>query len=67
MTFHFPFPSVARPMAIPATGALIGTPASMSASVAPHVDPIELDPFEPKTSETARIVYGNVSLSGSIG
>ncbi len=45
-----------RPIAIPATGALIGTPASISASVDPHTDAIEVEPFELRISETSRIV-----------
>ena len=42
------------PMAMPATGALIGTPASMSESEDPQTDAIEVDPFEESTSETRR-------------
>ena len=44
------------PMATPATGALIGTPASISDSVDPHTDAIELDPLDAITSETVRTV-----------
>ena len=43
-------------MAIPATGALIGTPASISESVEPHTEPMELDPLEAMTSDTVRTV-----------
>ena len=43
-------------MATPATGALMGTPASISDSVDPHTDAIELDPLEAITSETVRTV-----------
>ena len=39
-----------RPIAAPATGALIGTPASMSASVEPQVEAIEVEPLELTTS-----------------
>ena len=48
--------AVIRPIATPATGALIGTPASISESVLPQVEPIEVEPFELSTSETTRIV-----------
>ena len=37
---------VIRPIAAPATGALIGTPASMRASVEPQVEAIEVEPFD---------------------
>ena len=52
---------------MPATGALIGTPASIRARVEPQVEPIEVEPFELSTSETTRIVYGNDFSSGSTG
>ena len=48
--------SVIRPIATPATGALIGTPASISARVLPQTAPIEVEPLELSTSETTRIV-----------
>ena len=48
-------PSI-RPMAMPATGALIGTPASISASVEPQVEPIEVEPFDSKTSDVSSMV-----------
>ena len=41
---------------MPATGARSGTPASIMESVEPHTEPIEVDPFEERTSETVRIV-----------
>ena len=41
---------------MPATGCLIGTPASMRASVPPQTDAIELDPFDSRISETRRMV-----------
>ena len=41
---------------MPATGALIGTPASISARVEPHTDAIEVEPLEESTSETTRMV-----------
>ena len=56
-------PSLTRPMAMPATGALIGTPASISASEAPHTLAIEEEPLDSRMSETTRIVYGNSSLA----
>ena len=43
---------------MPETGALIGTPASISASVEPHTEPIDDEPFDSSVSETMRIVYG---------
>ena len=49
---------------MPATGALIGAPASISARVDPQTDPIEDDPFDSSVSETIRIVYGNSSGCG---
>ncbi len=49
-------PSLMSPMAIPETGASIGTPASMRASVDAHTEPIELEPLLSSTSDTMRIV-----------
>jgi len=43
-------------MATPETGALIGTPVSISARVEPHTDAIEDEPLEASTSETRRSV-----------
>jgi hypothetical protein len=43
-------------MAMPATGAFSGTPASMSDSEDPHTVAIEDDPFDSVISETTRIV-----------
>ncbi len=54
-------------MAIPATGALIGTPASMSDRVEPHTDAIDVEPLEASTSDTVRMVYGNSSSDGTNG
>ena len=56
-------PSLTRPMAMPLTGALIGTPASMSASVEPQTEPIDEEPFDSSVSETMRIVYGKSSAA----
>lgn len=59
-------PSVIKPIAIPATGALSGTHASYKANVEPHTDPIDVEPPDPKHSDTTLIVYGNVIWSGII-
>ena len=45
-----------RPMAMPATGALIGTPASIIDSDDEQTEPIEVEPFDDSTSETRRSV-----------
>jgi hypothetical protein len=42
-------------MAIPATGAFIGTPASISDRLVPHTVAIELEPLDSVISETTRI------------
>src|SRR5678815_198790 len=57
-------PSFTRPIAMPATGALIGTPASISASEEPQTDAIEDEPFDSVISDTMRMVYGNSSIDG---
>ena len=44
------------PIATPATGALSGTPASISARVAPQTVAIDDDPFDSRMSETTRSV-----------
>ena len=49
-------PSVISPQEMPATGRLIGTPASISASVEPQMEPCEVEPLEESTSETRRMV-----------
>jgi len=48
-------------MAIPATGALIFTPASIMDRVAPHTLAIELEPFDSVISDTTRSTYGKVA------
>ena len=53
-------------MATPATGALMGTPASISAKLVPQTEAIELDPFDSVISETTRMAYGNSSTVGNI-
>ena len=47
--------SLTRPIAIPATGAWMGTPASISAMLEPHTEAIELDPFDSVISDTTRM------------
>ena len=55
------------PIAIPATGFLIGTPASIRASVEPHILACDEEPFELSTSDTSLIVYGKSSSVGITG
>ena len=45
-----------RPIAMPATGAFSGTPASIIASDEPQTVAIEEEPFDSVISETTRIV-----------
>ena len=49
-------PSVIRPQEMPATGALMGTPASIRARVEPQMDAWEVEPLELSTSDTQRMV-----------
>ncbi|OQA15703.1 MAG: hypothetical protein BWY64_02787 [bacterium ADurb.Bin363] len=49
---------------MPATGALIGIPPSISARVLPHTLAIDEEPFDSSTSDTSLIVYGNSSSDG---
>ena len=58
-------PSLTSPMAMPATGAVIGTPASISAMDAPHTVAMDDEPLDSRISETTRMVYGNASCAGS--
>src|SRR5947199_6259182 len=60
-------PSLTSPIAMPETGAEIGTPASISASVDPQTEPIDDEPFDSSVSETRRIVYGNSDAGGRTG
>ena len=55
------------PIAIPPTGALIGTPASISESVDAQTLAIDVEPLEDSTSETSRSVYGKSSSEGITG
>ena len=57
-------PSLTSPIAMPATGALSGTPASMSAMEAPQTLAIDDEPLDSRMSDTTRTVYGNTSLAG---
>jgi hypothetical protein len=47
-------PSLMRPMATPATGALIGTPASIRDRLVPQTLAMELEPLDSVISETTR-------------
>jgi hypothetical protein len=47
-------PSLMRPIAMPATGVLIGTPASISARVEPQTVAIDEEPLDSSTSEEQR-------------
>ena len=67
MVVQLPSSSVIRPQEIPATGALIGTPAAMSARVEPQTDACEVEPFDERTSDTHLIAYGNSSIVGRTG
>ena len=66
-TTNRPSGSLIRPIAAPATGALIGTPASISARVDPQVDAIDVEPLEVTHSDTSRMTYGNSSWLGRTG
>ena len=57
-------PSLTNPMAMPATPAPMGTPASIKDRLVPHTVAIELDPFDSVTSETTRTTYGYSSMFG---
>ncbi len=49
-------PSLISPIATPAQGAFIGTPASISASEPPQTVAIEEEPFDSRISDTTRRV-----------
>ena len=57
-------PEVIRPIAIPETGALIGTPAAIKAIQEAQIEAWDDEPLDSTTSATNLIVYGNVSSSG---
>ena len=48
-------PSLIRPIAMPATCALVGTPASISARLPPQTEAIDDEPLDSVISETTRI------------
>ena len=60
-------PSIIKPIAIPETGAVIGTPASIKARDDPQTEAIDVDQFELITSETTLIAYGKSSTLGRTG
>src|SRR5688572_30566510 len=57
-------PSLIRPIAMPATGVLMGTPASISASEEPHTEAIDDEPFDSVISDTQRTTYGKSPFAG---
>ena len=57
-------PSLTRPIAIPATDALIGTPASINANDVPQTEAIEDEPLDSVISDTTRTEYGKSSAEG---
>jgi hypothetical protein len=59
--------SVINPIATPETGALIGTPASINASVEPQTEPIEVEPLDDKASDTTRRCTGTILPRGITG
>ena len=56
---------VIKPIAMPDTGALIFTPASIKANVPAQTVAIDDDPFDSKISETTLMVYGFSSSDGN--
>ena len=52
---------------MPATGCLIGTPASISDSDEPQTEAIDDEPLDSRMSDTTRIVYGKSSVVGTTG
>ena len=59
--------SLISPIAMPATGRLIGTPPSIRARVEPQTEAIEEEPFDESTSDTSLRAYGNSSSDGITG
>ena len=55
---------VISPIAIPATGAFIGTPAAIKLIHPAQIDACEEEPLLSNISDTTRIVYGNSSSEG---
>ena len=60
-------PSLIRPMATPATGALTGTPASISDREPPQTAAIEEEPLDSMVSATTRRVKGKSASAGRMG
>src|SRR4028118_2211963 len=60
-------PSITSPIATPATGDLIGTPASIIERLPPQTVAIELEPFDSVISETMRRAYGTPPSAGRTG
>ena len=58
---------VTSPQEIPATMSFIGTPAAISDIHEAQVEAIDVEPFDSKVSDTARIAYGNSSIEGRTG
>src|SRR3954467_12184537 len=56
-----------RPIAMPATGRWIGTPAFISERLEPPTDATADEPFDSRMSDTTRIVYGKSSTVGTTG
>src|SRR5262245_31019042 len=56
--------SLTRPIEMPDTGLVIGTPASISDSVPPQTEAMLEEPFDSVMSETTRTVYGNFEGGG---
>ena len=54
-------------MAMPATAALIGTPASMRARDAPATEAMDEEPLDSRIWETTRMVEGEVFRAGQHG
>ena len=54
-----------RPIAIPATGFEIGTPASIRERQPPQTLAIEDEPFDSMISDTTLTVYGKESFFGT--
>ena len=54
-------------MAMPATGALMGTPASIRDRVDAHTLAMDVEPFDSSTSLTRRSAYGKSFSSGITG
>src|SRR5207245_10214540 len=61
-------PSLMSPMAIPATCAFIGTPASMSARLAPQTEAMEDEPFDSVISDrkSTRLNSSHGSISYAV-